>query len=81
MELGDHYIDYNNPDADQERVFNYYLQASNLNFAPAKLRLAECYYAGVGVEKDEEYARTLAEGLAANGDDDAANFLADYFPQ
>lgn len=52
-------------------------KAASQQYVQAQYELANCYYAGDGIEVDEKKAFELYEAAAKNGHADAANNLAD----
>ena len=74
-DLGDYY----SSQGDREKAFECYEEASNKGFSTATIKLAQCYYGGIGIDQDKDYAHDLAYKLAEAGNEDAKTFLRKYF--
>ncbi len=62
-----------------ERAIAWYEGADTLGVIDARLRLADCYMYGTGVDKNEERGFELCASAADEGDTAAFNHLAYYF--
>ena len=78
-ELGDYYTNPNNKDHDLEEGFSNFEAAANRNYTPAIVRLAMCYFEGIGIEPDKDYAHDLGIKAMQLGNLDAKEFLKNYF--
>jgi len=78
-ELGDYYTNTNNKDYDLELGFTNFEDAANRNYTPAIVRLAICYFNGIGIEPDKDYAHDLGIKAMNLGNVDAKEFLKNYF--
>ena len=78
-ELGDYYTNPNNKDHDFEEGFSNFEAAANRNYTPAIVRLAMCYFEGIGIEPDKDYAHDLGIKAMQLGNLDAKEFLKNYF--
>ena len=74
-DLGDYY----GAQGDKEKAFEYYEEASNKGLSSATIKLAQCYYSGIGIEQDREYSYDLAYKLAEAGNEEAKKFIYKYF--
>ena len=80
-ELGNYYLNQNNPDYDPEEALGYFEDAREHGYSPALLGMAKIYFEGLGIDKDIDYAKDLATKAKEMGNPDAEIFLRNNFEE
>lgn len=77
FELAEYYSEGH--DQNLKKAFEYYEEASSKNYYPATLKLAMCYYAGLGCEQDKDYSYSILKKLSDLGYSEATKFIEEHF--
>ena len=67
-DAGKLYFSEGQPFYDPKKGFYWYLKGAALGYHVAEVRLADCYYCGMGVEEDPEKAEVCFKRAADHGD-------------